>query len=190
MSMADEIQTIIDKCDIAVSRYAAEAQHRARLDMEAGSTVPDWGRFGVPSAAEDGKRAIIAGYRDEICDVIDKEAKRADATVSANVPADAAATVQVALSRKHIDPDELDALHQRYRGFYQLARLIEERAAQEHVMLSEPVGRVYADADAARYSASQGLYSRYSSHGSTSAPLAETIEDRFLHRDVFGNFYD
>lgn len=189
MSMADEIQTIVDEADRAVERYAYDAQLRARCGMGAGETVPDWGRFGVPSDDEGGKQAVIQRYYDKICDVIDREAKCADVAVSANVPADAAATVQVALSRKHIDPDELDALHQRYRGFYQLARLIEERAAQEHVTLSDPVGRVYADVDAARYTA-QRLYTRYSSRGSTAMPLAEAVADRFYHRDVFGNFYD
>lgn len=181
----------VEALDGKVRRIAADSHQRYRLNAEPGTVMRSFAE--TEPADADARAAIADACRDayaEIMEDVDRHLAATNRTMSAPASADDVATVQFALSREGVTRDELQSLLDRYRGNYQLARGIAERAHHDGYFLdNEPEAvRVYRD-DASK--AAARVLTRHNQYG----PLwpAESFADDVLHAlrhiDVFGKAY-
>lgn len=190
-TLVSNITADIESLDNKVHSIAADSQRRYKLDAEPGTVMHSFGEY--EAADQEGRDAIAQACRDAfaaIMEDVDRHLAAANRTMSAPASADDVATVQFTLSREGVTRDELQSLLDRYRGNYQLARGIAERAHHDGYFLdNEPeAARVYRD-DASK--AAARVLTRHNQYG----PLwpAESFADDVLHAlrhiDVFGKAY-
>jgi hypothetical protein len=187
--MLQNIEAAIERCDKEVESIALASQRQAKQSMKSGTYVPDYHRYQTADDfSEAKKREAIADCYAAICDAIDKEVATIGRKMSTPASADDVATVQLALARKNISPDELVALYNRYGGNYQLAKAIEERAWKDE--LDFPYSTPVMDAEAAK-SRARAIFNEYDAGALTGARslLAGSIVDAFNRVDAFGHRY-
>lgn len=181
----------VEALDGKVLRIAADSQRRYRLNAEPGTVMHSFAEN--EPADEDGRIAIAEACRDayaEIMEDVDRHLAAANRTMSAPASADDVATVTFALSREGITRDELQALLDRYKGNFQLASGICERAHRAGYYLdNEPEAvRVYRD-DASKRAAR--VLSRHNK-GSFIIPaqtFASDVVGALRHIDFLGKAY-
>lgn len=188
-TMEQAIHDAIANCDADAQGIAARSQEAARQTMRPGQRVPQFKPYDVADerGAAAMKERVSTCYRD-VCKIIDAAKGDAGRRMSAPATADEVATVQFALAREGITGEELAALHDRYGGNYQLARAIEEKAAQVGSPLATS-STATADADAAKEKAAR-ILSRYMRSNVTGADiLAADIAAAYRHVDALGRPY-
>lgn len=190
-TLARDISIDVEQLDNTVRGIAAASHQRYRMSAAPGTVVPDFGEY--EPADEDARAQIAAACSDayaEIMEDVDRHISAAHRTMSEPASADDVATVTFALSREGITGDELQALLDRYKGNYQLASGIVERAHAAGVRLrDEPEGlRVYrSDADRA----AARVLQRYNTHSVmlNAADFATDVVMHLRHIDFMGRAY-
>ena len=110
--------------------------------------------------------------------------------MSAPASADDVSTVHFALSRENITRDELQALLDRYRGNYQLAAGITERAHQGGIFLDGEPESVRVFRDDALTAAGQ-VFNRYNPNQSmfSAGVFADSVVSALRHINALGMPY-
>ena len=181
----------VEALDGKVLRIAADSQRRYRLNAEPGTVMHSFAEN--EPADEDGRIAIAEACRDayaEIMEDVDRHLAAASRAMSAPASADDVATVTFAIGREGITRDELQSLLDRYKGNFQLASGICERAHRAGYYLdNEPEAvRVYRD-DADKRAAR--VLSRHNK-GSFIIPaqtFADDVVGALRHIDFMGKAY-
>lgn len=140
------ITSEIMRCAADVAEIAAESQAAERQGLQPGAVVPAYGTLDTPTTEGQQAKAARVSLAVETIDGLIDAQRAADLdrmTESAN--ANDVATVQFALSREGITADELQALHDRHKGNYQLARAIIERAARDGIHIDGEVTAANAE---------------------------------------------
>lgn len=189
--LVSDITADVEALDNKVREIAAASQRRYRLNAEPGTVMHSFAEN--EPADEEGRNAITEACRDayhEIMGDVDRHLSAANRTMSAPATADDVATVQFALGREGISRGELQALLDRYKGNYQLASGICERAHRAGYYLdNEPAPlRVFRD-DADR--AAAHVLTRHNQHSTIlpAADFATNVVMHLRHVDFLGREY-
>ena len=193
--LIDSIATTVESLDSKVRALAAASQGRYKLGLNAGQSVREFGEY--EAADDEGRDAIRVACRaayEEIMSDIDRTIDAEKRVMGEPANANDVATVQLTLGRKHVTKDELQVLLDRYKGNYQLASAICDRARQDHIYLSgEPqkprAFRSDADERALRVLYRYGAFGFNTGFMGSAQSFAENVVMALRHIDIFGNTY-
>lgn len=185
------ISETVEGLDQKVQGIASASQRRYRMGIEAGQTVHEFGEY--EPADDEGREAVRAACTaayDEILEDVDRHIRMVTRDMSEPAKADDAATVALTLAREHVTEGELQALLDRYKGNYQLASAITERAHRGDMHLeNEPEQvRIFRGDAAIR---ARAVTSRYARDRFMDSPdsFATDVVMALRHIDMFGRRY-
>lgn len=189
--LISDIASDVQDLDAKVRDIAAASQRRYRMGIPAGQTVQEFGEY--EPADDEGREAVRAACTaayDEILEDVDRHIRMVTRDMSEPAKADDAATVALTLAREHVTEGELQALLDRYKGNYQLASAITERAHRSGMYLeNEPEQvRIFRDDAAIRAHAVTSRYNRGAFMDSPDS-FASDVVMALRHIDMFGHRY-
>lgn len=189
--LISDIASDVQDLDNQVRGIAAASQRRYRMGIPAGQTVRSFGEYDVTD--DEGRaevRAACQSAYDAIVSDLDRHISAANRVMSTPASADDVATVHFTLARENVTRDELQALFDRYKGNYQLAAGITERAHQGGIYLDgEPESvRVFRE-DA--LTAAGKVFNRYNPNQSmfSADVFADSVVSALRHIDALGRAY-
>lgn len=192
---ARNIAEVVRDLDGDVRKIAQRSQATYRSNMKAGESLPKFGDYSP--ADDDAAREIMeadkAAYRD-VMDVVDFHVSSIMRSMSDPATAGEVATVSLALSRKNIDKDELQALLDRYGHNYTLASAITERARELKLFLAGEVDKL--DRERAGQAAANLIINRHphavrQATGFIYSPenVGRMVMESLHHVDAFGQIW-
>lgn len=141
------------------------------------------------------KKELFSALWQDACEAIDNERREYETAISEPASADHVATVALAVSRRDIGQEELQALYDAYSSNYQLGQVIRERAERGEKRLDNLVPA--HDAELAKSKAYDLLRARWRVgyvptlryFCDDSDRLVDCIIDAYQHRDVLGQIW-